>query len=104
MTFADNGPSLDLEPDLGLDPDTGLEPSPASITLDRSELTLDVGGTDPLTATLHPEGTSGSVQWTSSDPAVASVSENGLITAHSRRGQSQSPPRQQIANCPHRSV
>lgn len=67
MTFADNEPSL--------------PPSPTSITLDKSELTLDVGETGTLTATLHPEGTNSSVQWSSSDPSVASVTESGLITA-----------------------
>ena len=36
-----------------------------------------------LTATLYPEGTNSSIQWTSSDPSVASVTESGLIIAHS---------------------
>lgn len=69
MTFADNEPSP--------------PPSPASITLDQSELTLYVGEADTLTATLHPEGTNSGVEWTSSDPSVASVTESGLIIAHS---------------------
>lgn len=69
MTFADNEPSP--------------LPSPASITLDQSELTLYVGEADTLTATLHPEGTNSGVEWTSSDPSVASVTESGLIIAHS---------------------
>ena len=68
MTFADNEPSP--------------PPSPTSITLDKSELTLYAGETDTLTATIHPEGTSGNVQWTSNDPSVASVTEMGFITAH----------------------
>lgn len=61
-------------------------PPPAlsdSIVLDKSELTLDVGETDTLTAMLYPEGTDSNVQWTSSDPAVASVTESGFVTAHS---------------------
>ncbi|MDE7243662.1 MAG: Ig-like domain-containing protein, partial [Oscillospiraceae bacterium] len=71
MTFADNEP-------------TPVPPPVAtSITLDKSELTLDVGETATLTATLHPEGRSSRIQWTSGDPSVASVTENGLITAHS---------------------
>lgn len=69
MTFADNEPSP--------------PPSPASITLDQSELTLYVGEADTLTAMLHPEGANSSIQWTSSDPSVASVTESGLIIAHS---------------------
>lgn len=71
MTFADNEPSL---------PPVSY---PTAVTLDKSELTLDVGETDTLTATLYPEGTNSSVQWTSSDPSVASVGEGGFITAHS---------------------
>ena len=71
MTFADNEPS---PPPVSY---------PTSVTLDKSELTLDVGETDTLTATLYPEGTNSSVQWTSSDPSVASVGEGGFITAHS---------------------
>lgn len=69
MTFADNEPSPPH--------------SPASITLDQSELTLYVGEADTLTATLHPEGTNSDVEWISSDPSVASVTESGLIIAHS---------------------
>ena len=49
MTFADNEPS---PPPVSY---------PTSVTLDKSELTLDVGETDTLTATLYPEGTSSSV-------------------------------------------
>lgn len=69
MTFADNEPSPPH--------------SPASITLDQSELTLYVGEADTLMATLHPEGTNSDVEWISSDPSVASVTESGLIIAHS---------------------
>ncbi len=71
MTFADNEPS---PPPVSY---------PTSVTLDKSELTLDVGETGTLTATLYPEGTSSSIQWTSSDPTVASVTESGFITANS---------------------
>lgn len=49
MTFADNEPS---PPPVSY---------PTSVTLDKSELTLDVGETDTLTATLYPEGTNSSV-------------------------------------------
>lgn len=71
MTFADNEPS------------PPPSPTTTSVTLDQSELSLYVGDTAPLTATLYPEGTSGGVQWTSSNPSVASVNESGFITAHS---------------------
>ena len=55
-------------------PVTGVE-------LSESSLTLDVGGTKTLTATVYPsDATDKSVSWESSDPTVAKV-ENGLVTA-----------------------
>ena len=59
-----------------------VEPKPTSgVILDQSLLSLDVGATATLTATVLPEdATDKTVTWTSSDPAVATV-ENGVITA-----------------------
>jgi hypothetical protein len=52
------------------------------ITLNKSELMLIPGETETLTATLHPaDATNKTVTWTSSNPEIATVSENGLITA-----------------------
>lgn len=67
MSFADNEPVL----------------PPVSVTLDRSELNLDVGEIAALTATISPEGGDWDIQWTSSNADIASVSESGLVTAHS---------------------
>lgn len=54
-----------------------------SIALDRQELTLDdVGQTYQLTATVLPEdATNKTVTWLSSHPDVATVSDDGLVTA-----------------------
>ena len=57
-------------------PVTGVE-------LDRDTLKLTVGGTEQLTATVSPESaTDKSLTWSSSDPDVASVNADGLVTAH----------------------
>ncbi|MCI9176772.1 MAG: hypothetical protein HFH49_17975 [Lachnospiraceae bacterium] len=57
------------------------EQKPSSITLNHSELALNIGDSDTLTATLQPEGTSGNIEWNSSDSTVASVDDTGLVTA-----------------------
>ncbi len=50
------------------------------ISLDKTSLTLAVGESETLTATITPEdATNKNVSWTSSDPLVATV-ENGRIT------------------------
>lgn len=50
-----------------------------SVSLDKSSVSLFVGQTRTLTATVKPSGTS--VSWSSSDTSVAKVSSSGKITA-----------------------
>lgn len=62
------------------------EPSPdipaESISLDTTELRLAIGDTQQLVATVLPENaTDKTVEWTSSDTEIATVSEDGLVTA-----------------------
>ena len=53
-----------------------------SVTLDKTELSLtEAGGTATLVPTFAPEGATATLTWTSSDPAVATVDEQGLVTA-----------------------
>ncbi|MBR4887049.1 MAG: M6 family metalloprotease domain-containing protein [Muribaculaceae bacterium] len=52
-----------------------------SVTLDKSVLDIEIGQTATLTATVLPLGASSGVQWTSSDDAVATVDQNGVVTA-----------------------
>ena len=55
------------------------EAAPAeTVALNKTELSLTVGGEETLTATVTPEGTA--VTWSSSDETVAKV-ENGKVTA-----------------------
>ena len=52
------------------------------IALDKNELALKTGDTAKLTATVTPDNaTDKTVRWTSSDDAIATVSEDGTITA-----------------------
>jgi uncharacterized protein YjdB len=52
------------------------------VSLDQTTLSLAVGGTAALTATVAPPtATNKTVAWASSDPAKATVSEAGLVTA-----------------------
>lgn len=54
----------------------------AEVTLDKTELTLVEGETGLLKADVLPEdATEKTVTWESSDPAVATVDETGLVTA-----------------------
>ena len=52
-----------------------------SIVLNKPEATLEAGSQEQLTATVLPSDAAQSVTWTSSDPSVASVDKNGLVTA-----------------------
>lgn len=55
---------------------------PNSVSLDKSSLNLSIGGSADLHATVLPaETTDPSVSWTSSDPSVATVNNNGHVSA-----------------------
>ena len=57
-----------------------LEPV-TGVTLDRTDLTLTVGSSRTLTASLSPENASNrSVAWESSAPSVAFVDDSGTVT------------------------
>lgn len=60
-----------------------LEPvEVTSIQLNKSKKSLNIGETFTLTATLKPnDATNKSVTWSSSDTSVATVDENGVVTA-----------------------
>ena len=52
------------------------------VSLSSASLTINKGGTHQLTTTVSPETASNkTVSWSTSNPAVASVSQTGLITA-----------------------
>lgn len=52
------------------------------VTLDKSTLTLEVGGTGKLNATVNPDNaTNKTVTWSTSDRSVATVDTTGKVTA-----------------------
>ena len=63
------------------------DPTPATVavtgvSLDKTSLDLIEGGTETLTATVSPDNaTNKKVSWKSSDTAVATVDDNGKVTA-----------------------
>ncbi len=59
----------------------GIIPDVESVTLNESELTLKVGETDTLQATVLPANANQSVTWKSSASSIASVDETGKVTA-----------------------
>lgn len=55
---------------------------PNSVSLDKSSLNLSIGGSSDLHATVLPaDATDPSVSWTSSNTSVATVNNNGHVTA-----------------------
>ena len=53
-----------------------------SITLDKTELTLTIGASEKLTATVLPEDvTDKTVTWSTSDASIATVDNEGNVTA-----------------------
>ncbi|WHH57774.1 Ig-like domain-containing protein [Petroclostridium sp. X23] len=54
---------------------------PTKVTLDQNIVDIKVGSTFQLKAAVYPDkATDKGVNWSSSDPAVATVDENGLVT------------------------
>ena len=56
-------------------------PDVASVTLDNSEITVIVGKTFQLLATVLPETARQDLYWKTSDASVATVDDNGLVEA-----------------------
>ena len=53
------------------------------VKLDKSELTLEAGKSEQLTATVLPaKAANKTVTWSSDKPDIASVDKNGTVTAH----------------------
>ena len=81
----DNQGTLTIEPGGNLAGDvTGNQAiyKVTGVTLNRSNLSLTAGGTAWLRAAVQPDNAANqSVTWASSDPSVATVDQNGVVTA-----------------------
>lgn len=59
-----------------------VQPAAESVSLNKTELDMHIGDQDvKLKASVMPEDADQAVTWTSSDPSVASVDENGWVKA-----------------------
>lgn len=61
---------------------SGEQINPTGIELNRNTATVEVGRTTQLRATLSPAGATGTIAWTSTNPSIASVNSNGLVTGN----------------------
>lgn len=78
VTTADGGKTATCEVTVTQPAETPV----TSVTLDKTSLTLDVGGSDTLTATVEPaNATNKAVKWSSSNENVATVDQNGNVKA-----------------------
>jgi cellulase/cellobiase CelA1/uncharacterized protein YjdB/aryl-phospho-beta-D-glucosidase BglC (GH1 family) len=69
-------------PDDDEDGDDGKEVPVTGLTASPTQLAIDGGGTGQLTATVTPaDATNKTVNWRSSNTAIATVSASGLVTA-----------------------
>ena len=59
----------------------GGSKKPEKVVLNQTSITLKVGASSQLSATLEPEGSESEVEWVSSDAGVVSVSADGTLTA-----------------------
>lgn len=57
-------------------------------TLNREDFTMNDNYPDPvrLTVTFQPDGSTGTITWSSSDPDVASVDDTGLVSHGTKNG------------------
>ena len=75
-------------PDVSPSPQIPAGDTAAGFTLNKSEFTLNDTWPDPITLkpTFSPAGTTATINWSSSDPDVASVDANGKVSHGSKRG------------------
>ena len=85
---ADPTPGVSQTPDVSPSPQIPAGDTAAGFTLNKSEFTLNDDYPDPITlkVTFSPAGTTATINWSSSDPDVASVDANGKISHGSKRG------------------
>ena len=58
-----------------------IDPTVTGVELDRDTLTMKVGEKVTLKATLTPSSATNALTWSSSDSTIASVTQDGLVTA-----------------------
>ncbi|MGM9606812.1 MAG: Ig-like domain-containing protein [Oscillospiraceae bacterium] len=87
----DASPDISEQPAVSPAPGTSAAPSSdtaTGFTLNKSEFAFSDQWPNPITleVTFTPAGSTATITWTSSDPDVASVDENGTVSHGSKRG------------------
>ena len=86
---SDPSPSpSDEEPDVSPSPQIPASDTAAGFTLNKKEFSFSSAYPDPVTlkVTFSPAGTTATIHWSSSDPDVAAVDQNGKVTYGAKRG------------------
>ncbi len=65
---------------------TVIAPDPTGIKLSSTSCTIGFGKSKQLTATIDPTGAESAVTWSSNNTSVATVNDNGLVTAKNITG------------------
>lgn len=74
-------------PEVSAEPTIPPDQTATGLTLDQSDFTLQSYGQKvTIHATFSPDGSKGYVTWSSSNPEVVSVDENGIVTAIGKSG------------------
>lgn len=83
LLYNDNGYTPDIDRiAVSKQPVSGGETDVESVTLNPSELSLEAGGKAKLEAAVMPEEAADkAITWESSDPNVAAVDQDGMVTA-----------------------
>lgn len=70
------------------EPTVPAEQTATGFTLNREDFTMNDSYPDPvrLTVTFQPDGSTGTITWSSSDPDVASVDDTGLVSHGTKNG------------------
>ena len=76
----ENGLSASCEVTV-LQPSNGITIDFAASGIEGNDLTLNVGESKTIVVVVTPAGSTDKLTWTSSNPAIASVDENGKVTA-----------------------
>lgn len=58
-----------------------ISPKATGVTLNKTSLSLNTGYDETLTATITPANTGKTVVWSSNDESIATVNQNGKVTA-----------------------
>lgn len=66
----------------GATEDYDIPQKPTAISLSKERVAVPLGKTTTLTATLLPLGSEASIEWSVEDETIASVDQNGTITAN----------------------